>query len=347
MHREGDDLVLEVFAGLRKVDQGGDFPEVGARLLGGGEPVDARGRGAPRRCGDPLDGRAAPVPRLRGPDGPDPPVCAVDRVLAARARDAAQRRTTNGAGRPSWRVTARPREPCRSATVALRWVATPEGVQLVVSDEQPPRRTGAVVRRFETAPGRLAPRGRRARRRPRSLIAPGQTRCPAPGTETEWVFELTTDPWKLGPAPAPTGGYRLAVTVRRDRAAGDASRTRCATGCRSPRSTSCTARPCGAARTVGSCCGSILRSSDQEAGPWSQHQLQRSYRAVSEPLDPGLVYFQSFLGQSPTDHPAAIQAELHRVLGERASTGRADALGGAGLLDARPGRRGAGAAPQP
>ena len=57
--------------------------------------------------------------------------------------------------------------------------------------------------------------------------------------------------------------------------------------------------------------------SDQEAGPWSQHQLQRSYRAVTEPLDPHLVYFQSFLGQSPTDHPAAIQAELHRVLGER------------------------------
>ena len=33
MRREDDDLVLEIFAGLRKVDQGGDFPEVGARLL--------------------------------------------------------------------------------------------------------------------------------------------------------------------------------------------------------------------------------------------------------------------------------------------------------------------------
>ena len=66
MRREDDDLVLEVFAGLRKVDQGGDFPEVGARLLGSGEPVDLPVGGAPRRCGDPLDGRAAPVPRLRG-----------------------------------------------------------------------------------------------------------------------------------------------------------------------------------------------------------------------------------------------------------------------------------------
>ena len=28
MRREDDDLVLEIFAGLRKVDQGGDFPEV-------------------------------------------------------------------------------------------------------------------------------------------------------------------------------------------------------------------------------------------------------------------------------------------------------------------------------
>ena len=40
MRREDDDLVLEIFAGLRKVDQGGDFPEVAARLLGSGEPVD-------------------------------------------------------------------------------------------------------------------------------------------------------------------------------------------------------------------------------------------------------------------------------------------------------------------
>ncbi len=52
---------------------------------------------------------------------------------------------------------------------------------------------------------------------------------------------------------------------------------------------------------------------DDEAGPYRQHLLQQRYLEVTEPLDPRLVYFQSFLGQSPTDHPGALQAALHRA----------------------------------
>ena len=52
---------------------------------------------------------------------------------------------------------------------------------------------------------------------------------------------------------------------------------------------------------------------DDEAGPYRQHLLQREYSAVSEPLDPRLVYFQAFLGQPATDHTGAIQEALNRA----------------------------------
>ncbi|MBV9831135.1 MAG: CDP-glycerol glycerophosphotransferase family protein, partial [Marmoricola sp.] len=53
--------------------------------------------------------------------------------------------------------------------------------------------------------------------------------------------------------------------------------------------------------------------SDDEAGPYRQRLLQQEYLAVTEPVDPRLVYFQAFLGQAPTDHPGAIQEALERV----------------------------------
>ncbi len=52
---------------------------------------------------------------------------------------------------------------------------------------------------------------------------------------------------------------------------------------------------------------------DDEAGPYRQHRLQVAYPEVTEPLDPRSVYFQSFLGQAPTDHPGAIQEALQAV----------------------------------
>ena len=60
---------------------------------------------------------------------------------------------------------------------------------------------------------------------------------------------------------------------------------------------------------------------DDEAGAWAQRRLQDHYLQVSTPLDPRLAYFEAFHGQSPTDSPGAIQAELRRVLEE---AGRSD-----------------------
>ena len=199
---------------------------------------------------------------------------------------------------------------------ALRWVSTRRVCSSSSPDEQPPAPHGAVVRRFETAPGRLvlevdAPAGATT-----ALIAPGQT---VPGTPdgSQWVFELTTDPWGLGPAPAPTGGYRLVRHRRRDRAAGDprGRGVRPAAVHRDRRAASQgpVARPARWARAA----ARSRRSTTRRPGRGRSTSSSGSYRAVSEPLDSRLVYFQSFLGQSPTDHPAAIQAELHRVLGER------------------------------
>lgn len=50
-----------------------------------------------------------------------------------------------------------------------------------------------------------------------------------------------------------------------------------------------------------------------EIGPRAQRSLQREYAASSAPLDPRLVYFQSFTGQWANDNPLAIQAELARL----------------------------------
>jgi CDP-glycerol glycerophosphotransferase (TagB/SpsB family) len=318
MLREDDDLILEIFAGLRKVDQGGDFPEVGARLLGSGEPVDLPVEVSPdaavtRWMGEPHQYHDYGVLTVRIPL----------RALSSGSWQLELDMQHSGVRRTG-RVTELDGHGSAARTLsvgdrAVRWVWTPEGVRLVVTDEQPPAPHGAVVRRFETAPGRLvlevdAPAGATT-----ALLAPGQA---VPGTPdgSQRVFELTTDPWKLGPAPAPTGSYRLAVT---------------ADGTELPVTLAeevCDRLPFNEVDELhrkalwrGPHGGLVLRLDpplgDQAAGPWSQHQLQRSYRAVSEPLDSRLVYFQSFLGQSPTDHPAAIQAELHRVLGERDQPG--------------------------
>ncbi len=82
---------------------------------------------------------------------------------------------------------------------------------------------------------------------------------------------------------------------------------------------------------------------DDEAGPYRQRLLQRGYAAISEVVDPRLVYFQAFLGQAATDHTGAIQAALQRVRPE----GVATALGRRRLLRRRARGRRAGAAAQP
>jgi CDP-glycerol glycerophosphotransferase (TagB/SpsB family) len=65
--------------------------------------------------------------------------------------------------------------------------------------------------------------------------------------------------------------------------------------------------------TVTAAGGKPVDLTDDEAGPYRQRLLQQQYLEVAEPLDHRLIYFQSFLGQSPTDHPGAIQEALKRV----------------------------------
>lgn len=49
---------------------------------------------------------------------------------------------------------------------------------------------------------------------------------------------------------------------------------------------------------------------DDEAGRRAQERLQTAYRLDDRPLEPGLVYFESYAGRSATDSPLAIFEEL-------------------------------------
>ncbi|MFC7496718.1 MULTISPECIES: CDP-glycerol glycerophosphotransferase family protein [unclassified Nocardioides] len=51
---------------------------------------------------------------------------------------------------------------------------------------------------------------------------------------------------------------------------------------------------------------------DDEAGRYAQESLQSAYRLDDRPLDPALVYFESYAGRTATDSPLAIFEELHR-----------------------------------
>lgn len=49
---------------------------------------------------------------------------------------------------------------------------------------------------------------------------------------------------------------------------------------------------------------------DDEQGPYAQEHLVATYRGNESPVDPGIVYFESYAGRSATDSPLAIHAEL-------------------------------------
>jgi CDP-glycerol glycerophosphotransferase (TagB/SpsB family) len=145
-----------------------------------------------------------------------------------------------------------------------------------------------------------------------ALTAPGQ-QIEGTAEGDQWVFDLTTDPWGMGRRPAPSGNYRLVLRV-------DGAEVPLAlaeeVADRLP--VELVDEQHRAAVVRGPHGELLLRLDppldDEEAGAWAQRRLQEAYREVSEPIDPRLVYFQAFLGQSPTDHPGAIQAELTRVL---------------------------------
>ena len=198
---------------------------------------------------------------------------------------------------------------------SFTWQQGAAGLVLVVADapdDSELRPTGIVVRRVELAQGEVAltlegaPTDADV-----ALLGPGHTVLGRREDDDRWVLELVTDPWGLGPAPAPTGTYRLSVRAAEtellvaisDEVADDLPRTELD----ALRRTSLWRGPRG---------GLLVRLDpdlgDDEAGRFAQARLQEGYREISDRVDPHLVYFQSFLGQAPTDHPAAISAELLR-----------------------------------
>ena len=303
-------LLVELYAALAKVDQGG--PEATARLVGPGTitlPTDlAEDPGVTRWMGE------AHQRHDRGVVSVEIPVQDLtpgDWRLELELTDRDVRRTTlvgelDSRGSAARVLTDQGRE--------LSWVPSSDGLRLRVaetSEATSERPAGVVVRRCETTQDSLvleldAPDGATARLLGQSHVVDGRD------AGEQWVFELTSDPWGLGRAPAPTGTYRLSVQVEGTdllvTLADEVADTLPRTALDGLRRTSVWRGPRG---------GLVLRLdpdlADDEAGPYAQARLQEGYRAISDRVDPHLVYFQSFLGQAPTDHPAAIQAELQRV----------------------------------
>jgi CDP-glycerol glycerophosphotransferase (TagB/SpsB family) len=126
-----------------------------------------------------------------------------------------------------------------------------------------------------------------------------------------WAVPLAGDVWGLGERPLPAGSYELHV-------ARGSLRTRAVLAPsvldRVPMEVRTTHHRVRILR--GPADGVVVRLdpllADDEIGARSQYRLQQSYRAVEEPVDERLVYFQSFTGQWAVDHPLAIQQELVR-----------------------------------
>jgi CDP-glycerol glycerophosphotransferase (TagB/SpsB family) len=132
-----------------------------------------------------------------------------------------------------------------------------------------------------------------------------------PGARGFWSIPLSDDRWGLGTTPLPTGVYQLEL-------AGAGNRIN---GRMDPALldrvdyTVCTAQHrVTVERRVGDQVGVRLGPllTDDELGHRAQTLLQREFSISETPLDPRLVYFQSFTGQWANDNPLAIQAELYR-----------------------------------
>jgi CDP-glycerol glycerophosphotransferase len=126
-----------------------------------------------------------------------------------------------------------------------------------------------------------------------------------------WAVPLAADAWGLGERPLPTGSYRLHVEHAGDR------RPAVLAPDLVDRLPEETRTPEHRVRLLrGHADGLVVRLEPlltaDETGARAQRRLQRAHLAVDEPLDPRLVYFQSFTGQWANDHPLAIQQELAR-----------------------------------
>lgn len=130
------------------------------------------------------------------------------------------------------------------------------------------------------------------------------------GSAGFWSIPLEAEVWGTGTRPLPSGGYRLRLLRG---------------GAQVPVVTSAplTDRLPEDLRTeahriqlLAAGEGLAVRLdaplADDELGSRAGWRLRERYLAATEPLDPNLVYFQSFTGQGVGDHPRAIAAELRR-----------------------------------
>ncbi len=112
-----------------------------------------------------------------------------------------------------------------------------------------------------------------------------------------WRFALFASQWGLPARPAATGSYRLRLDGGPVTAAGVLDRL--------PEEHLTVSHRVLLRQGRGG--NLVVRLSaplaDDELGPRAQHRLQAAYARVREPVDPGLVYFQSFTGPGGQRQP--------------------------------------------
>jgi len=147
-----------------------------------------------------------------------------------------------------------------------------------------------------------------------TLVGPGgslggETQDTGQGS-VEIAFPTRADEWGRGVAAVRSGGYRL-VVERDGRTVGVAPARALAD--RLPlqlRTDDHRIRARGGRDGLVVALDAPLL--DDELGPRAQQLLQERYATLPDALDPGLVYLQAYTGQSATDSPLAIHAELRR-----------------------------------
>ena len=126
-----------------------------------------------------------------------------------------------------------------------------------------------------------------------------------------WAVPLARDAWRLGERPLPSGSYRLQALRGGVPVAARLSDDQLDRLPEEARTVDHRVRLLrGEGDTLAVRLDPLL--ADDEVGPRAQRLLQAAYHRVEEPLDPELVYFQSFTGQWAVDHPLPIQQELRR-----------------------------------
>jgi CDP-glycerol glycerophosphotransferase (TagB/SpsB family) len=185
-----------------------------------------------------------------------------------------------------------------AATPAREDLGAPEVTDVEVGDELVLRGTSRSPAAFELVQG------------DRRVAADVETKPDGSFTAT---FQLTEDPWGLGPRPLPAGTWQVVWLAggRAGQRAVDLP-VPAALAERTP-----IELPLGVYRP------SVLRGRagqllvrlqpplrDDELGPHAQQRLRSAYALEARPTDPGLVLFNCYAGTGATDSPRAIFEEL-------------------------------------